>query len=89
MIASLGGAGAGLVCGWLIGLRVIPERRWSATAAAAAAFAFAVEALALADWPAAAALLAAVPVGLLVQGGWRGVLQARCQNDGSKGSFRA
>jgi hypothetical protein len=89
MIAYLGGAGAGFVCGWLFGMRASPRRLWSATAATAASLVFAGEALVLAGWWAAASLLAAVPAGLLVYAGWRAVLRARYLHEGTKGSFRA
>ncbi len=89
MIASLGGAGAGLVCGWLVGARVQPAPRWTAAAATAASLLFAIEALALAGWRAAAALLVAVPAGLLIQAGWRAALRNHYLDDESKGSFRA
>jgi len=89
MIASVGGIGAGLVCGWLVGVRVSPERSWTVTVAAAASLVFAGEAFALAGWWAAAALLAAVPAGVLVQAGWRAALRARYLHEGTKGSFRA
>jgi hypothetical protein len=89
MIAALGGAGAGLVCGWLVAMRVSLERPWGALVAAATALVFAGEALALAGWGATAAVLAAVPAGLFAQAGWRSALRTRYLHEGSKGSFRA
>lgn len=91
MIASLGSVGAGLVWGWLLGLRAPWGRRpaHSAAAAFAASLLFALEALALVDWRAAGILLASLVAGLLARLGWRGALKARYGAERSEGGLRA
>jgi hypothetical protein len=77
------------MCGWLVGVRVSPERPWTVTVAAAASLVFAGEAFVLAGGWAAAALLAAIPAGALVQAGWRAALRHRYLQEEREGSFRA
>lgn len=88
MIASLGGAGAGLVWGWLLGGRVAGRPSMSVMPAAlAASLVFAAEAVALAGWRTGGILLVSIAGGLVAHVGWRGRLRARYGADGPEGGL--
>lgn len=91
MIASLGGAGVGLVWGWLLALRAPWTRRVTrgTAAAAVASLVFAIEAFALAHWRAAVILLASLAIGLVAHLAWREALRARLGRSGSEGGLHA
>ena len=91
MIALLGGAGAGLVWGWLLGGRA-PGRPslQGMLVGLFASLVFAAEAVALAGWGTGGVLLASIAGGVVAYAGWRGLLRARYGTDGPEGGlFRA
>ena len=79
MIATIGGAGSGLVWGWFAGGIARPRRARSIGAVAAAFLALAGEAYALAGGAAAIALLGALAVGLGLRAAWIRWLRGRVE----------
>jgi NhaP-type Na+/H+ or K+/H+ antiporter len=86
VIAILGGAGTGLVCGWLTGGIGRPRRPRAAVVLVAAGGALVAESFALAGGAAAVALLVALGLGVGLRGGWTSWLRLRAQQDAKGGA---
>lgn len=82
MIATIGGAGSGLVWGWYAGGVGRPRRAGSIGAFAAAGIALVGEAFALAGSLAAVALLVALGVGVGLRAVWIARLRGRASFEG-------
>ena len=82
MIATIGGAGSGLVWGWYAGGVARPRRAGPIGAFAAAVIALVGEAFALAGAPAAVALLVALGAGVGLRAAWIAWLRSRASLEG-------
>lgn len=88
MIATIGGAGSGLVWGWFAAGIARPRHATSIGAATAAVIALAGEAFVLAGVAAAVALLAALAVGVGLRAAWIRWLRGRVDRISREGDER-